>query len=78
MKNFLLKCIRFYQKLSFFQSDFAKMFFLTDSVCRFSPTCSEYTYEAIKKYGSFSGSMLGLKRIVRCHPWAEGGFDPVR
>ncbi len=46
-------------------------------VCRFHPTCSRYTYEAIEKYGVIKGSWLGLKRIVRCNPFNPGGIDPV-
>ncbi|MFZ4535874.1 membrane protein insertion efficiency factor YidD [Propionivibrio sp.] len=45
--------------------------------CRFYPSCSEYTAEAVEKYGAFNGTRLGLKRISRCHPWNPGGFDPV-
>jgi putative membrane protein insertion efficiency factor len=47
------------------------------SVCRFQPTCSQYALGAIKKYGFVRGSWLAAKRIVRCNPFTEGGYDPV-
>ena len=45
--------------------------------CRFNPTCSHYAIQAISKYGALKGLYLGLKRIIRCHPWGESGNDPV-
>jgi len=45
--------------------------------CRFYPSCSDYTYQAIEKYGFFKGLVLGIGRLLRCHPLHPGGFDPV-
>ncbi len=47
------------------------------SSCRYHPTCSTYSIEAFRKHGSIKGLWLTLRRIGRCHPWSEGGFDPV-
>ncbi|HEC96689.1 MAG TPA: membrane protein insertion efficiency factor YidD [Nitrospirae bacterium] len=46
--------------------------------CRFVPTCSEYSIEAIKKYGALRGSFMSAKRILKCHPFHPGGYDPVK
>ena len=51
---------------------------LLGPACRFTPTCSEYTMEAIQKYGVLPGSWRGLRRLVRCQPFCQGGYDPVR
>jgi len=45
--------------------------------CRYSPTCSQYSIEAINKYGAFKGGWLSIKRIFSCHPWGGNGYDPV-
>ena len=68
LRKFLLSLIWCYQKISA----------LTPPRCRFYPTCSEYTRQAIEKYGALKGSWLGIKRIVRCHPFNEGGYDPLK
>lgn len=47
------------------------------STCRYTPTCSQYTKEAIQKYGAWKGFILGIKRIGKCHPWGGSGYDPV-
>ena len=46
--------------------------------CRFLPTCSEYTKDSIVKFGLVKGCWLGLKRILKCHPWGKGGHDPIK
>lgn len=68
MKSLALALIRFYKK---FISP------ALPSACRFEPTCSVYTYQAIEKYGVMKGSWMGMKRIARCHPFHPGGYDPV-
>ncbi len=50
---------------------------LLPNACRYTPSCSAYATEAIEKYGAFKGLWLGLKRILRCHPWGGHGYDPV-
>lgn len=46
--------------------------------CKYEPTCSEYMKQAIQKYGALKGIFLGLKRILRCHPFSKGGYDPLK
>ncbi len=76
IKSFVLFLIRFYQKVfSLDQGIFSFLF--SERFCRFHPTCSEYTYQSIQRFGVFRGSWMGFKRVIRCHPWNEGGYDPV-
>ena len=51
---------------------------LLGNSCRYLPTCSEYSIEALQTYGFFKGVFLSIKRILSCHPWGRGGFDPVK
>lgn len=50
---------------------------MTSSACRFTPTCSEYAAQALKKHGPIKGLFLAIKRILRCNPWGGSGYDPV-
>ena len=68
MKGVLLSMIRFYRLF---------ISLLKSPCCRFIPTCSEYALEAIQKYGAIKGSWLAVKRILKCHPFHKGGYDPV-
>lgn len=69
MKTVLMGLVRFYQR------------FLSPlkggPTCRFYPTCSQYAYEALSKYGAIKGTYMAAKRVLRCHPFHPGGYDPV-
>ena len=78
MKKLILSLIRIYHKTKPVRADFTKTVFGSEGTCRFYPTCSDYAAQAIDKYGVFKGSLLAFKRIIRCHPLAKGGFDPLR
>tara|TARA_B100001769_G_scaffold18079_1_gene12168 strand:- start:69 stop:287 length:219 start_codon:yes stop_codon:yes gene_type:complete len=68
MRFLVLKVIRIYQKY---------LSPLLGPSCRFHPTCSEYTFQAIETYGVFKGGILAIKRILKCNPWGGSGADPL-
>ncbi|WP_082731912.1 membrane protein insertion efficiency factor YidD [Sporosarcina sp. HYO08] len=68
MKTVLIFLIKFYQKA---------ISPMKPPTCRFYPTCSRYGVDALEKHGALKGSWLTLKRVSKCHPFHEGGFDPV-
>lgn len=68
MKRLLLGLVRFYQYL---------ISPLLGPRCRFHPSCSQYAVETLERYGALRGSWLALRRLLRCHPWHPGGYDPV-
>ena len=72
MKKFLLKCINFYK------NNISLWLESKNIKCKFYPTCSEYTKQAINKYGIFKGLLLGFFRILRCNPFSKGGYDPLK
>ena len=51
---------------------------LTNMSCRYTPTCSQYALDSIKKHGPYKGSKLAIKRVLRCHPWGGSGYDPIK
>ena len=69
LKLLALGLLRFYQKA---------ISPVLPPACRFYPTCSQYAYQAIERYGVARGSWLAMKRLIRCHPFQPGGYDPVR
>ena len=68
MKNLLIKLIKLYQNIP------GKFHYN----CKFYPSCSNYTKEAIEEYGALKGTFLGIKRIIRCNPFSKGGYDPLK
>ena len=72
MKNLLVKFINFYQK-------HISLWLQSKNInCKFYPTCSEYTKQAILKYGVWKGLKLGMVRILKCNPFSKGGYDPLK
>ena len=68
MKELLLTLIRFYRRI---------ISPMRPPCCRFIPTCSAYALEAVEKYGAAKGGLLAMRRLMRCHPFHKGGYDPV-
>ena len=68
MKYLFIYLVRFYQ---------VAISPLKPPTCRYTPTCSQYTLEALQEYGFFKGGWLAIKRICSCHPWGGSGYDPV-
>lgn len=71
MSKLAILVIRFYQK-------FISKYILLGGNCRFYPTCSEYSLQAYRKYGFIKGTYLTINRILRCHPFNDGGYDPLK
>ncbi len=69
MKKIIIYLIKLYQK--YISSN-------TPRTCRFYPTCSDYSIQALEKYGAIKGSYLSIKRILKCHPFHPGGYDPLK
>nr|WP_041704864.1 membrane protein insertion efficiency factor YidD [Lachnoclostridium phytofermentans] len=69
MKRILIAIVKLYRK---YISPMKRV-----PTCRFTPTCSEYALEALQRYGAIRGSYLAVRRILKCHPFHKGGFDPV-
>ncbi len=72
MRKFFVFLIKLYKKY------ISPIFHYLGFDCKFYPTCSEYTRQAIEKYGIIKGIFLGIKRILRCNPFSKGGYDPLK
>lgn len=68
MKRAMLASLRFYKR---------RISPLLPPACKYTPTCSEYAMQAVERYGAVYGGYLAAKRLLRCHPFAQGGYDPV-
>ena len=72
MKQILIKLIEFYQKR------ISPLFQSMGINCKYYPSCSEYMKQAISKYGSIKGILLGIRRLLKCNPFSKGGYDPLK
>jgi hypothetical protein len=72
MNKLIIGILRTYKKIV---SPFLTILF--GNACRFTPTCSEYTIEALEKHGTVNGLTMGIKRLGKCHPWGGSGYDPI-
>jgi uncharacterized protein len=77
MKLVIINAITFWQRTFAMRENILRSFGLTAHTCKYTPTCSQYTKEAVQKYGILRGIFMGLKRVFRCNPWNVGGYDPV-
>lgn len=76
LRSLAVKTIKLYQRTISPDHGWFKSLY-PHGYCRFSPTCSQYTVEAIEEYGLLKGGALGFWRVLRCNPWGRGGYDPV-
>lgn len=77
MKKIIKALLIIYQRIFSPRKGIFSYFFPTYVGCRFVPTCSEYAFEAVERYGVAKGIFLAAKRILRCHPFHKGGYDPL-
>lgn len=81
--EFWSRCAQLFKRVAIFPFVVLVRFYqlcispLTPAACRFTPTCSQYALEALRKHGLFKGGWLTVKRLLRCHPWGGSGYDPV-
>ena len=72
MRKIIIMCIEFYQK------NISPVLQYKGINCKYYPSCSEYTKQAIEKYGAIKGSFLGIIRIIKCNPFSKGGYNPLK
>jgi putative membrane protein insertion efficiency factor len=78
VKKALLGAITWYKKTEPVRNEIARNLSFPVNNCCFKPTCSEYMYDAVEKYGVMKGFVMGMRRFFRCNPWSKGGYDPVK